>query len=135
MIFCIWKSPVETLNTSYSLLIISQDMHMLPHSQQNYCYCCYTTLQRPCPSLWYSVSVTAWSRRRVLECVSIYFANLLGIHNLQTTPYHPKTNGLTEHMNQTVLAMLRNTKHCEKTMSIRSFMLMTAQNTIVQGFI
>ena len=36
-----------------------------------------------------------------------YFANLLGIQNLQTTPCHPETNRLTERKNQTVLAMLR----------------------------
>ena len=34
-------------------------------------------------------------------------ANLLGIQNLRTTPYHPQTNGLTERMNQTVLSILR----------------------------
>ena len=36
-----------------------------------------------------------------------YLANLLGIQNLQTTPYNPETNGVTERINQTVLAMLR----------------------------
>ena len=36
-----------------------------------------------------------------------YLANFLGIHSLRTTPYHPETNGLTEWMNKTVLAMLR----------------------------
>ena len=34
-------------------------------------------------------------------------ANLLGIQNRGTTPYHPQKNGLTERMNQTVLSMLR----------------------------
>ena len=32
-----------------------------------------------------------------------YLANLLGIQNLQITPYHPETDGLTARINQTVL--------------------------------
>ena len=44
-----------------------------------------------------------------------YLANLLGIQNLRTTPYHPETNGLTERMNQTVLAMLRTLPEKYKT--------------------
>ena len=36
-----------------------------------------------------------------------YFANLLGINNLQTTSYYLEINSLTEQMNQTLLAMLR----------------------------
>ena len=34
-------------------------------------------------------------------------ANLFRIKNLRITPYHPKTNGFTERMNETVLSMLR----------------------------
>ena len=34
------------------------------------------------------------------------FVNLLGIHNLCTTPYHPWLNGLTIRMNQTVISRL-----------------------------
>ena len=36
-----------------------------------------------------------------------YFANLSGIQNLQATSYYPETNGVTEQMNQTVVAILR----------------------------
>lgn len=35
------------------------------------------------------------------------FVNLLGIHNLRTTPYHPWLNGLTVSMNQTVISRSR----------------------------
>ena len=44
-----------------------------------------------------------------------YLVNLLGIQNLHTTPYHPQTNGLTEQMNQMVLAMLRTLLEKYKT--------------------
>ena len=44
-----------------------------------------------------------------------YLANLLGIQNLQITPYHPETDGLTARISQTVLAMLRTLPEKYKT--------------------
>ena len=40
----------------------------------------------------------------------------MGIQNLRTVPYHPETNGLTEQMNQRLLAMFRTFPEKYKTL-------------------
>ena len=56
-----------------------------------------------------------------------------GIKRLRTTPYHPQTNGQTESMNQTILAMLKTLPEHHKTQwknHVNKLVHTTAQNTL-----
>ena len=73
------------------------------------------------------LAITSSASLEVVRINFLHLEKLLRIHNLRTTPYQPETNSLTERMNQTPSEpSQRNITHCEKTMSIKSFMLITA---------
>lgn len=52
-----------------------------------------------------TMSDSYWSRHFMSTLLKQVY-KLLGIKSLRTTPYHPQTDGLTEHFNQTLKQML-----------------------------
>ena len=88
---------MEALNTSFLLLIISQDINIAYPTHNETAKTAATHLYNDSVLRFSIPSQSLHDQGEEFENVFFkYLANLLGIQNLRTTPYHPETSSLTE---------------------------------------
>ena len=58
-------------------------------------------------NLWSPSQAPEWESANFMSSVIDKMCQILGMKKLQTTPYHPQTNGLVKRLHQTIIRMIR----------------------------